>query len=340
MGLDERAATESGRSGPGDRRPRTRRHLALRWRRTVLAALITAAVVFPLSGAAQPEIPAPRPAAIASVTAATLGEVYGANRANAVEASRMAAAHGDTGRAAADRSLAAPSRHLLAFDGRGAGRATEVFGDLAHADRIAVLVPGSDTSLETYGRFRATALALRHQLAQDAPTGPRTAVVAWLGYKTPGTVSATVTTTGRAEEAAPELREFIRQLRGVVGRDAQVSLVCHSYGSVVCGRAAAGLDVDDIALVGSPGTGADSAADLRTRARVWAARGADDWVANVPHVSADLFGTTVGFGTDPVSPAFGARVFTAGDGGHSDYFAPGSASWPTWPGSSSERLRR
>ncbi|WP_328439475.1 alpha/beta hydrolase family protein [Streptomyces sp. NBC_00444] len=326
MGLDERAATESGRSGPGDRRPRTRRHLALRWRRTVLAALITAAVVFPLSGAAQPEIPAPRPAAIASVTAATLGEVYGANRANAVEASRMAAAHGDTGRAAADRSLAAPSRHLLAFDGRGAGRATEVFGDLAHADRIAVLVPGSDTSLETYGRFRATALALRHQLAQDAPTGPRTAVVAWLGYKTPGTVSATVTTTGRAEEAAPELREFIRQLRGVVGRDAQVSLVCHSYGSVVCGRAAAGLDVDDIALVGSPGTGADSAADLRTRARVWAARGADDWVANVPHVSADLFGTTVGFGTDPVSPAFGARVFTAGDGGHSDYFAPGSAS--------------
>ncbi|MGP4012160.1 hypothetical protein ACTWQO_37555, partial [Streptomyces sp. 4N124] len=54
-------------------------------------------------------------------------------------------------------------------------------------------------------------------------------------------------------------------------------------------------------------------------------RGADDWVANVPHVSTDLFGTTVGFGTDPVSPAFGARVFAAG-GGHSDYFAPGSAS--------------
>ncbi|WP_210580558.1 alpha/beta hydrolase [Streptomyces sp. GESEQ-4] len=326
MGRDERAATESGRSGSGDRRPRTRRHLVLRWRRAVLAALITAAVVFPLSGAAQPEIPAPRPAAIASVTAGTLGEVYGANRANAVEASRMAAAHGDTGRAAADRSLAAPSRHLLAFDGRGAGRATEVFGDLAHADRIAVLVPGSDTSLDTYGRFRATALALRHRLAQDAPTGPRTAVVAWLGYETPGTVSATVATTGRAEEAAPELREFIRQLRGVVGRDAQVSLVCHSYGSVVCGRAAAGLDVDDIALVGSPGTGAGTAADLRTRARVWAARGADDWVANVPHVSTDLFGTTVGFGTDPVSPAFGARVFAAGDGGHSDYFAPGSAS--------------
>jgi hypothetical protein len=46
----------------------------------------------------------------------------------------------------------------------------------------------------------------------------------------------------------------------------------------------------------------------------------------VPHLSAGLFGTTVGFGTDPLSPAFGARVFAAGDGGHSDYFAPGSTS--------------
>jgi len=46
----------------------------------------------------------------------------------------------------------------------------------------------------------------------------------------------------------------------------------------------------------------------------------------VPHTRVDLFGTTVGFGTDPVSPAYGARVFAAGDGGHSDYFKPGSTS--------------
>ncbi|MEV6168129.1 alpha/beta hydrolase [Streptomyces sp. NPDC051954] len=292
----------------------------------MLATLIAGAVVFPLSAAAQPEIPAPPPAALAPVTAATLDEAYAANRANAAEASRMAAAHGDTRRAAADDSFAAPSRQLLTFDGRGEGEAVEVFGDLATADHIAVLVPGSDTSLDTYDRFRATALALRDQLARASPKGTGTAVVAWLGYETPGTISATVTTTGRAEQAAPELREFIREMRSVVGREAQVSLLCHSYGSVVCARAAAGLDVDDIVLVGSPGTGADTAADLRTRARVWAARGADDWVANVPHVSTDLFGTTVGFGTDPISPAFGARVFAAGHGGHSDYFAPGSAS--------------
>ncbi|MFC7880734.1 alpha/beta hydrolase [Streptomyces sp. NPDC057376] len=302
------------------------RRRASRWRRTVLAALICTAVVLPLSGAAQPEVPAPPPAELAAPTAGTLEEAYAANRANAAEASRMAAAHGDRHRAAADRAMADPSRQLLAFDGRGAGLATEVFGDLAHADRVAVLVPGSDTSLDTYGRFRAAALALHRQLAARAPEGTATTVVAWLGYETPGTVSTAVATTDRAERAAPELRALVDDLRDITGPGTSLALLCHSYGSVVCARAADGLDVTDIALLGSPGTGADSAAGLHTRARVWAARGADDWVEHVPHLSADLFGTTVGFGTDPVSPDFGARVFAAGDGGHSDYFEPGSLS--------------
>ncbi|MFG3550921.1 alpha/beta hydrolase [Streptomyces sp. NPDC047725] len=310
--------------GPGSAAGRRRR--AGRWRRAALAALVSCAVALPLSAAARPEIPAPLPAVLAAPAADTLTDAYAANRANAAEAARMAEAHGDRHRAAADRSLAGPSRQLLAFDGRGAGLVTEVFGDLAHAGNVAVLVPGSDTGIDTYGRFRAAALALHRQLAAQAPEGIRTAVVAWLGYETPGTVSTAVTTTGRADEAAPGLRALVDDLRGIVGPRADVALLCHSYGSVVCARAAAGLDVTDIALVGSPGTGADSAEDLRTGARIWAARGADDWVEHVPHLSAGLFGTTVGFGTDPVSPAFGARVFDAGDGGHSDYFDAGSLS--------------
>ncbi|MBT2416952.1 alpha/beta fold hydrolase [Streptomyces sp. ISL-22] len=315
MGRTTGAAEASERNNT----PRTHR-----WRRVLLAGLITGALVVPLSGAARPEIPAPAPAAPAPVTAATLDETYAANRANAAEASRMAAAHGNRERAAADRAMADPSRDFLSFDGRGSGLATEVFGDLARAERVAVLVPGSDTSIDTYDRFRDAARALYQRLAREAPQD--TAVVAWLGYETPGTVSTTVATTGRAEQAAPKLREFIQQLRTLTDRKPRVSLLCHSYGSVVCGRAASHLDVDDIALIGSPGTGADTAADLRTAARVWAARGSDDWVAEVPHVRLDLLGTTVGFGTDPMSPSFGARVFAAGDGGHSDYFRPGSTS--------------
>lgn len=334
---------------------------AARWlSRGLLAVLVTAAVVVPVSAvAAHPGIPAPAPARLTAVTPATLDEAYAANRANAAEAARMAADHGDHGRAAAVRSMAAPGRNFLSFDARGSGRAIEVFGDLAKAERVAMLVPGSDTNLDTYKRFRAGADALHKRL------GIRGAVVAWLGYETPGTISPEVLTTGRAKDAAPELRGFIRELEAL-NPQAQVSLLCHSYGSVVCAEAAesafraagsarfagpgepAGasraavasrpasgqgaeigegdLDVSDIALFGSPGTGADSVAGLHTNARVWAGRGADDWIADVPHTKADLFGTTVGFGTDPVSSDFGARVFAAGDGGHSDYLKPGSVS--------------
>ncbi|MFH9038939.1 alpha/beta hydrolase [Streptomyces sp. NPDC017966] len=290
----------------------------------MLALLVACAVAVPLAGAARAQVPAPPPVVLAGPSAASLDAIYAANRANAEEAARMADAYGDRRRADADRALA--GRQLLYFDGRGSGLVTEVLGDLAHADRVAVLVPGSDTGIDTYGRFRATALALHERLARETPAGTRTAVVAWLGYETPGTVSTTVATTDRAEEAAPGLREAVSDVRAVAGPRARVSLLCHSYGSVVCAEAAGGLDVDDIALLGSPGTGADTAAALRTRARIWAARGADDWIGNVPHLSVDVLGTTVGFGTDPVSPAFGARVFAAGDGGHSDYFAPGSTS--------------
>ncbi|MEV7194064.1 alpha/beta hydrolase [Streptomyces sp. NPDC093510] len=291
-----------------------------RLRRTLLAVGVAAAVVIPVSGAARPEIPAPAPASLGRVTATTLPEAYAANRANATEAAAQAEGYGATERAAGLRAMASPGRQFLAFDGRGAGRTAEVVGDLAGADRVAVLVPGSDTSLDSYGRLRSGALALHAEL------GPRTAVVAWLGYETPGTVSPAVLTTGRADEAAPALRSFVGTLHGINGH-ARVSLLCHSYGSVVCGSAASGprgLDVADIALYGSPGTGVDAVADLNTRARVWAGRGADDWIADVPHTSADVFGTTVGFGTDPVSAGFGARVFAAGDGGHSDYLKPGS----------------
>ncbi|MEU6220603.1 alpha/beta hydrolase [Streptomyces sp. NPDC047022] len=307
----DQGVRRSGRSS----RPR----LGRLWR-TVLTALVAGAVVVPLSAAVRPPIPAPRPARQAPLSAATLTAAYGANRADAAEASRMADAHGDHHRAAAERAMASRDRNLLAFDGRGTGRVTEVFGDLATAEHIAVLVPGSDTTLDTYGRLGAGALALHRA------TGPRTAVIAWLGYDTPRMISPGAITTTRAEQAAPLLERFIRELRRVRGEAPGISLLCHSYGTAVCAKAARAVDVQDIALVGSPGTGADSAAALHTRARVWAARGAGDWIADVPHISADLFGTTTGFGTDPVSAGYGARVFAAGGGGHSDYFKPGSVS--------------
>ncbi|MFD9726931.1 alpha/beta hydrolase [Streptomyces sp. NPDC059072] len=245
---------------------------------------------------------------------------YAANRAGLAEAARMAEEAGRTGRAGKLRAMEADGdARFLAFDGRGRGRAVEVLGDLESADRIAVLVPGSDTTLDTYQRFRAGAVALQQRLQAEHP---RSAVVAWLGYDTPGTVSTTVLTADRADEAASELAPFLNRLTGMTAPDSRLSLLCHSYGSVVCARTPTGPAVTDIALFGSPGTGAASADELPTGARVWAGRGGADWISGVPHVR--LGG--IGFGADPVDPAFGARAFAAGPGGHSDYLKPGTES--------------
>ncbi|MFC8915022.1 alpha/beta hydrolase [Streptomyces sp. NPDC057116] len=302
--------------------------MASRPRRTLLAALVAASVALPLSGAARPAAvpaPVPAPSAVGPLTSAApaaLEKRYAATRDGIHAAARTAAGHGDTRRAAALRSMAAPDRRFLVFDGRDGGRTVEVLGDLAHAERIAVLVPGADTGLDTYGRFRTGAEALLRELGG---AGGRAAVVAWMGYKSPGTVSTDALTPGRAEDAAPGLRAFVDGLRA--GRPAaRITLLCHSYGSVVCARAAPGLPVADIVLYGSPGTGADHVRQLRTRARVWAGRGADDWIARVPHVRLSLPCVRAGFGTDPMAAEFGARVFDAGAGGHGDYLAPGSVS--------------
>ncbi|MEU9301291.1 alpha/beta hydrolase [Streptomyces sp. NPDC048269] len=312
------AGSGAGSGAGAEARPGRRAVPTGRLRRTLLAALVAAAVVAPVSAAASPGVPAPAPVALAEGTAPH--DRYAANRANLAEAAHMAEDAGRTGRAAKLRAMdAGGAARFLAFDGRGRGRAVEVFGDLETADRVTVLVPGSDTTLDTYQRFRAGAVSLQQRLQAEYS---RSAVVAWLGYDTPGTVSTTVLTADRADEAAAELGPFLNRLRAMAGPGSHLSLLCHSYGSVVCARTATGSEVTDMVLFGSPGTGAHTARDLPTSARVWAGRGGGDWIGSVPHVR--LGG--IGFGTDPVDPAFGARAFAAGPAGHSDYLKPGTES--------------
>ncbi|MCP2350172.1 alpha/beta hydrolase [Nonomuraea roseoviolacea] len=294
-----------------------------RLRRTLLAGLVAGALAVPVSGAARPgAVPAPAPATVwplRSAAPAALAERYAATRADILAAGRAAERAGHRRRAGALRAMAAPDRRFLSFDGRDGGRTVEVFGDLSRAERIAVLVPGSDTGLDTYARLLAGATRLR------AALDGRVALLAWLGYRTPATLSAEVLTAARAAEGARALRGFVRTLRRL-RPDAGIALLCHSYGSVVCGRAAPGLEVTDIVLYGSAGVGADSVAALRTRATVWAGRAGGDWVAAVPHTRIVLPFATLGFGADPVAPEFGARPFAAGDGGHSDYLKAGTIS--------------
>ncbi|AEW97583.1 MULTISPECIES: alpha/beta hydrolase [Streptomycetaceae] len=290
--------------------------------RALLAASVIGSVAVPVAGAARPSaVPAPAPAAspfVAAATPALLDARYAAGRQAVLDAERAATGHGDRARAAKLAAMAAPGRHFLSFDGRDGGRSVEVFGDLAHARRIAVLVPGTDTGIDTYQRFAADARALQGRL--DA-AGSGAAVVAWLGYRPPAMISLRVLGPAPARRAAPALRGFVGRLASVLPA-ARITVVCHSYGSLVCAQAADGIRAAAIVLFGSPGTGGTGRP--HTTAQLWAGRSTGDWISGVPHVRLRLPFGTLGLGEDPMSPRFGARLFDAGHGSHAGYLRPGS----------------
>jgi hypothetical protein len=253
----------------------------------------------------------------------TLDTRYALNRQALLQAANEAEQGGDGMRAHTLNEMADPRRQFLSFDPQGDGRAVEVVGDLTKATRIAVVVPGAGNTLTNYDSIKGPGGGSEalYEEAQQLGAGGSLAVIGWLGYDPPAADSIHVTTEGHADVGAHDLRTFLSELRTVT--NAPMSLMCHSYGSVVCGQAAKGLAVTDIAVFGSPGMGVGSVSDLNTAARVWAGRGASDGIANIPHVQVDVLGVNLGFGEDPVDPAFGARIFDAGSGGHSDYFKTG-----------------
>ena len=298
-----------------------------RWRaapRWFTAIGLAAAVGLAASAGAFASTPSPPPPRLPAITADTVHLRYEANRDYIIEAGQVAERAGDPGRAATLSRMARGDRRFITFDGRGDGKAVEVFGELSRASRIAILVPGADTSIDTFDLHHGLAESARNLFTgiKSAGDGDETAVVAWLGYTTPDTVSLAALTTGRADEGARRLRRFVASLQSV--NDAEVALFCHSYGSVVCGRAAPGAAISDIVVYGSPGMGADSSAALDTAANVWVAQNAGDWIAIVPNGSLSLFDMTIGFGADPMDRSFGATRLRAGGGGHSDYLAAGT----------------
>jgi hypothetical protein len=296
--------------------PRPRRRL-----RGALVAVLAAAAVALTTPAAPPADPYAAPATPAPLGSTGLTDRYEAVRGDIAAARATADRVHDTGMTAALDAFLTPGRNFLSFDARGSGRVVEVLGDLATADRIAVLVPGADGRIGNFDSRKwagGGARALAEQARSAAP-GTRLAVVAWLGYASPASLGPAILTSGRAVGGAPALEALVADLHRVTP-GAAIALLCHSYGSVVCAEAADGIDAADIVLYGSPGTGFDDAAEMRTPARVWAGRGSGDWIQLLPH--ARLFG--IGFGTDPVSPGFGAHVFEAGSAAHSDYLKPGS----------------
>jgi Alpha/beta hydrolase len=289
--------------------------------RSLAAAPLIATAMLGTTAAAWPSSTAATPPPPPALTASALSARYAADTQAITKAERTAAHDGDTELAASLTSLR--PHQVLFFNPNGQGVAAMVIGNLATAKRVAILVPGSDTTLSTFfsrgpdspGGGAEALGAEAHQL----DPGEHLAIIAWLGYPTPALLSPSVMTSGDAGQGAQALKPLVNAL---AQHGDQVALLCHSYGSVVCGLAAPNLPVTDIAVFGSPGMDEDSVADLRTTARVWAGRETGDSIKYVPHVH--LLG--LGFGTDPMSPRFGAQIFVTGDGGHSGYLDPGSAS--------------
>ncbi|MFD3505114.1 alpha/beta hydrolase [Streptomyces sp. NPDC058678] len=278
------------------------------------------------------------PLVVGNLDGAPTGLRYAANsRAISVERDRELTLAADRAVSAGDRQrararaatydgLLAPGRRILAFDPRGRGQVAEVYGDLRTARRIAVVVPGSDTDLGSYGTLARMARDLRAEMVRQSP-GAHPAVIAWAGYTTPVGVGYDAATGRLAEKGAPRLVRFLDGLAATTRPEAPPAVFCHSYGSVLCGAAAhrlTGRQASDLVVVASPGMRTDHAAQLRLGTRLWAtARDATDWIRRVPGI--ELFG--IGHGTDPTDPAFGARVVSSDRAeGHTGYFAPGTAS--------------
>jgi hypothetical protein len=231
---------------------------------------------------------------------------------------------------------------LLSFDPNGDGKAAIALGDPTTASTIGVVVPGMDNTLANIANPLGDAVNLRR--TSDDLAGPavtdRTSMVAWLGYDTPNT--AQVGLDDNAQAGAPELVGFVDDLHAahVGGRPPRVTVLAHSYGTLVTGLAARqGLAADAITLVGSPGIGAAHAAELGLPAEhIWTGRTPDDPIREVfltdpvARVAAEGFSRfspvniTVGgvyaFGPDPSLPAFGAQPIPLDprQHGHSQYY--------------------
>jgi pimeloyl-ACP methyl ester carboxylesterase len=223
-------------------------------------------------------------------------------------------------------------RQFLGFDPRGQGRIIEVFGDLAAADRIAVLVPGVANRADNFDtglgdvRDRAPSVQARalYDATRAAAPSQHVAVIAWLGYDAPQGVGRSAAREELATAGADMLDQFTRDLANLRPR-ADVTVIGHSYGSVVAGLAAAHLpsQVTDLVVIGSPGMGVSRAADLHTSARIWAGQSAADWIYWVP--AFQIWGA--GHGTTPTTQGFGDRVFgTRGVTDHDHYLSSGTQS--------------
>ncbi len=192
-------------------------------------------------------------------------------------------------------------------------------GGLADAHHVAVLVPGVGTDIDLRSQWLPSAANL-YAAAES------TTVILWKGYDEPPdlvvAVERTVVCDDGVRRAAARLAAFVRALP--LARHQTVTVVAHSFGSVVAGAALAHHDLpcDAVVVAGSPGMTVDDLRQLHV----------DDAHLFTEEAPGDPVAGLGAFGAEPTSPLFGGtRMRTNAPGHptvstHSEYFTPGSES--------------
>lgn len=199
----------------------------------------------------------------------------------------------------------------------GDGRVAIAVGDLDTADDVSVQIPGIKTEMSDAPGYAQNAADLYESARYDGD-GSSVATMFWLGYDTPeGAIDWDTMTEGRAKDGGERLATAVDGLRASRPDDrAHMTAIGHSYGSTATSYAATdhNLDVDDVALIGSPGTGpAGHASDFSVgKDNVYVGRNSRDLVAYLGDEGwAKKDWVEAGLGMDPSSENFDANRFEA-----------------------------
>lgn len=204
------------------------------------------------------------------------------------------------------------------------GAVAIAYGDPDTADHTAIFVPGTTHSMTSIDSAGDDALSL---FTEASKSGQSVSSIAWIGYDAPsynptdlidnlleGGDIGNVALEYFAEAGGTRLSDFVDGLRASdEGDRSHMTVVGHSYGATTVAHAAEdGLDVDSIALIGSPGAGQDvdhaSEFDLPPGAEVYVGSADNDPITWLGRDG------VIGLGNDPAHEDFGATRFEVDPG--------------------------
>ncbi|ROO90376.1 alpha/beta hydrolase family protein [Actinocorallia herbida] len=207
------------------------------------------------------------------------------------------------------------------------GKLVLSIGNPDSAENVAVYVPGTTSQLDGIGGDIDRAANL-HRRSEKYGSGSVSTII-WLGYDAPDSIMKDAAVDKYADEGAPK---FLAFLDGIdPGRRKHVTVIGHSYGSVVIGESAirGRLHADEVIAAGSPGMHVGQAKDLDVgEHHVWVQAADGD---PVPALGRLVHGAPAvrGVPTLPQVPSdggFGGNLMSTDTQGHSDYWKSDSLS--------------